>query len=331
MKGIFWKSVVLAAACGLSWPAGAQSSSTQTASYPSKPIRLINEFVAGSGGDALLRVVVSGMQPLLGQPVVIENRAGAGGLVAAEAVRNAAPDGYTLLGATPNVQVTRLFLARTQPFDAQKSFTPIVALSDPVFVLMAHPSVPANNLKELIELARREPGKLSYATSGVGSNSHLGGEQIKMLAGVDIVHVPYKALAESARDVVAGLIPLGFNLSAQAVPLVKSGKVKLLAVATSARLPLFPDVPTVNEALPAFEQPPGWTGLFGPAGLPPALASRIASDAVKAMSQPEIKSKINDVGFNIIGGTPEEFSALIRRQTQLVGRIVKAAGVQPVE
>jgi tripartite-type tricarboxylate transporter receptor subunit TctC len=276
-------------------------------------------------------VVVSGMQPLLGQPIVIENRAGGGGLVAAEAVRNAVPDGYTLLGATPNVQVTRLFLARTQPFDAQKAFTPIVALSDPVFVLMAHPSVPANNLKELIELSKREPGKLSYATSGVGSNSHLGGEQIKMLGGIDIVHVPYKALAESARDVVAGLIPLGFNLSAQAAPLVKSGKVKLLAVASPSRLPLFADVPTVQEVLPAFEQPPGWTGLFGPAGLPPAIASRIASDAVKAMAQPEIRGKITDVGFNVMGGTPEEFATRIRRQTELVGRIVKAAGIQPIE
>ena len=204
--------------------------------YPAKPIRLVNEFVPGSGGDALLRVVVNAMQPLLGQPLVIENRAGGGGVVAAEVVKNAAPDGYTLLGSTPNVHVTRLFLARTQPFDAQKSFTPIVALSDPVFVLMAHPSVPANNLRELIELAKKEPGKLSYATSGVGSNSNLDGEQIKQLAGVDIVHVPYKALADAARDVVGGLIPLGFNLSAQAAPLVKSGKVKLLGVASPTQI-----------------------------------------------------------------------------------------------
>src|SRR4051812_15739514 len=230
--------VAVLAACAIAPAAVAQS-------YPSKPIRLVNEFVAGSGGDALLRVVVSGMQPIMGQPIVVENRAGGGGVVAAEVVRNSAPDGYTLLGCTQNVHVSRRFLAKTQPFDPETSFTPIVPLSDPVFVLMANPAVPANNLRELLELAKREPGKLSYATSGVGSNSHLYGEQIKQLAGVDIVHVPYKALAEAVRDVTAGLIPLGFNLSAQASPLVKAGKVKLLAVVSRQRMAQWPEVPTV--------------------------------------------------------------------------------------
>jgi tripartite-type tricarboxylate transporter receptor subunit TctC len=311
--------------------ASAMPVAAQSQAYPAKPIRLVNEFVAGSGGDTLLRVVVAGMTPLLGQPIIVENRAGGGGIVAAEVVMNAVPDGYTILGATPAVHVTRLFLAKTQPFDAQKSFTPLVPLSDPVFVLMANPSVQANNLKELIDLAKREPGKLSYATAGVGSNSHLVGEQIKMLAGVDIVHVPYKALAESVRDVMAGQIPLGYNLSAQAVPLVKAGKVKLIAVASNTRLPQWPDLGTVREILPAFEKPPGWTGLFGPANLPPAIARRIAGDAVRAMNQPEIAAKINEVGFTVIGGTPEEFAALIRRQIDLVGRIVKAAGIQAIE
>ena len=302
---------------------------THAQTYPSKPIRLVNEFVGGSGGDALLRLVVTGMSPLLGQPIIVENRPGGGGIVAAEVVMNSAPDGYTILGATQAVHITRLFLAKTQPFDAQKAFAPLVPLSDPVFVLMAHPAVPANNFKELIDLAKREPGKLSYATAGVGSNSNLAGEQIKMLAGVNIVHVPYKALAEAVRDVMSGQIPLGFNLSAQAAPLAKSGKIKLLAVAHSARLPQWPDLGTVNEVLPAFEPPPGWTGLFGPAGLPPAIARRVAADAVRAMNQPDIKAKINDIGFGIIGGTPEEFAVMIRRQIDLVGRIVKAAGIQP--
>jgi len=300
-------------------------------SYPSKPIRLITEFLAGSGGDTLLRIFAGSLGQVMGQPVVIENRGGAGGLVAAEALFRSAPDGYTLGGLSPNTQVVRVHLAKSNPFDPQKDFTPIGIISDPTIVLIAHPSVPAKDLKELIEYAKLNPGKISYASSGIGSQHHLSGEQIKMLTGAQIVHVPYKGLFESLKDVVSGQIATGFNLSGPVAPLVKSGKVKVLAIINTSRSALWPEVPTASEVVPGFEPAPSWTGLFGPAGMPVALVRRINADAVKAANIPEVKAKINETGFNVINSTPEEFAARLKREIDLVGKIVKSAGIEPTE
>ncbi len=299
--------------------------------FPAKPVRMVTEFVAGSGGDALLRIVAAGMSTNLGQSVVIENRAGAGGVVAAEAVARSAPDGYTLFGATPNTQVIRVHLARSNPFDPVKDFTPITTLGEPTIVVVAHPAFAANNVKELVDLARRDPGKYSYATSGIGSTHHLSGEQLKMLTGINLVHVPYKALNDALRDVVSGTIPIAFNLSAPAAPMVKAGKLKVLAIVNPNRFASWPEVMTMGEQVPGFEQAPSWTGLLGPANLPAAVLRRIHDDTIKAMNDPEVKAKINAAGFNALGNTPEEFAALIKRQTDLVGRIVKSAGIQPTE
>lgn len=315
---------LLAMAVSLPTPAWSQA-------YPAKPVRLVTEFLAGSGGDTLLRIFAGGLSQALGQAVVIDNRGGAGGVVAAEAVLHAPPDGYTILGVSPNTQVIRVHLARSTPFNPQRDFTPIGAIADPTIIIIANPSVPASNLKELVEHAKRNPGRLSYATSGVGSAHHLSGEQIKMLTGADIVHVPYKGLAESLKDVVTGQIPFGFNLSGPSGPLIKAGKVKVLAVIHTSRSALWPDVPTATEAVPGFEPPPAWTGLFGPAGLPPAIVRRINADAMKAVNQPEVKAKISAAGFNVINSTPEEFAARIKREIDLVGKIVKAAGIQATE
>ena len=299
--------------------------------YPSKPVRLVTEFLAGSGGDTLLRVFASGLSQVIGQPVVIDNRGGAGGVVAAQAVLPAAPDGYTILGISPNTQVIRVHLAKSNPFDPQKDFTPIAAIADPTIVLIASPSLPANNLKELVEYAKAHPGKVGYATSGIGSAHHLSGEQIKMLTGAPIVHVPYKGLFDSVKDIMSGQVAVGFNLSGPSGPLLKSGKVKLLAVIGTSRWPAWPDVPTASEQVPGFEPPPAWTGLFGPAGMPAALVHRINADATRASYLPEVKQKINGAGFNVISSSPEEFAARIRREVDLVGRIVKGAGIEPTE
>lgn len=299
--------------------------------WPAKPVRLITEFVAGSGGDALLRVVAEGLGPMIGQPVVIENRAGAGGVLAAEAVARSAPDGYTLFGATPNTQTIRPHMAKVNTLDPAKDFTPLTSLAEPTIVIVANPSFPANNLRELLDYARANPGKLSYATSGIGTSHHLSGEQIQMLTGVKFTHVPYKALAESLRDVVSGQIPVCFNLNGPVAPLAKAGKVKLIAIVNDRRVPEWPDTGTVIEAVPGFEKPSSWTGLLGPGNMPPALARRIAADVVKAMNEPKTKARIDGVGFTVRGNTPEEFAAQIRRETELVGRIVKAAGIQPME
>jgi len=321
----------LAAAMAAALAASLAPQAVWAQGFPAKPVRMVTEFVAGSGGDALLRVLVAGMGTHLGQPVIIENRAGGGGMVAAEAVSRAAPDGYTLLGATPNVPVVRVHMAKNHTFNAFRDLTPITDLAEPAIVIIAHPSLPANNLKELIALAKREPGKLSYASSGIGSTHHLSGEQIKMLAGINIVHVPYKALADSIRDVVSGVIPLAFNLSGPASPMIKAGKVKLLAINNAKRLPAWPEVMTTVEQIPGYELPPSGTGLFGPGNLPAEILKRVHGDTIKALNDPEVKAKINAGGFDTLGSAPEEFTALLKRQTDLVGRIVKSAGIQPTE
>ena len=292
---------------------------------------MIGEFAAGSIGDVLLRIVSNGLGPVMGQPIVIDNRAGGGGVIAAEAVARSAPDGYTLLGATSNVFVVRVHLARSTPFDIVRDFTPITTMSEPTVFLVANPSFPANSLAELIAYAKKNPGKAFYASSGIGSTHHLSGEQIKMLAGIDIVHVPYKALAQAMSEVVAGRIPLAFNLSGPSAPLVKSGKIKVLAIVNAKRFAALPDVPTVAETLPAFEMAPTWTALFGPGGLPAPLAQRISNDAIKAMNQPETRAKMNEAGFGVLGCTPEELAAAIKRQSELVGRTVKEARIPQIE
>ncbi len=299
--------------------------------YPAKPVRLVTEFLAGSGGDTLLRIFAGGLSQVIGQPVVIDNRGGAGGVVAAQAVLTTAPDGYTLLGISPNTQVIRVHLAKSNPFDPQRDFTPIAAIADPTIVLIANPALPANNLRELVDYAKAHPGKVGYATSGIGSAHHLSGEQIKMLTGAPIVHVPYKGLFDSVKDLVSGQVAIGFNLSGPSAPLLKSGKVKLLAVIGTSRWAQFPDVPTATEQIAGFEPPPAWTGLFGPAGMPGALAHRINADATKASYLPDVKQKINEAGFNVISSSPEEFAVRIRREVDLVGRIVKVAGIEPTE
>jgi tripartite-type tricarboxylate transporter receptor subunit TctC len=314
------------AAVSLAWPAGAWSQA-----YPSKPVRMISQFAAGSGGDVLARIVSSATAEVMGQAVIMENQAGAGGALAAQNVARAAPDGYTLLVATPGTQVTRVFLVRNSAFDPVKDFTPITGVGETPTLIIAHPSVPANSFKELLDYAKGNPGRLSYGTSGIGSPHHLSAEQIKMLTGVEMAHVPYKAGAQAMLDVITGQIPLSYSIIAPAMPHIKAGKVKVLVTVSNKRAPWLPNIPTVGEVVPGFDAPASWTGLFGPANLPAPILRRINGDVVKAMNIPEVTKRINDAGFDVMGSSPEEFAALIKRQVELTGRIVKAAGIKPTD
>ncbi len=299
--------------------------------FPAKPIRMVTQFVAGSGGDVATRIVASAMSEVMGQPVVIENRAGAGGVLAAEFVARAAPDGYTILAATPGTQVMRIFLAKSTPFDPIRDFTPITAVGESLTLIVAHPAFAPNSFRELLDFAKRNPGKVAFGTSGIGSQHHLSAEQIRQLTGADMMHVPYKSGAQALQEVVSGQIPVSYSISGPALPQLAAGKIKVLAVVSDARYRRLPDVPTVNETVPDFVPPPGWTGLFAPAGLPQAILKRLNADIVKAITAPEIRAKLGDAGFEVIANTPEDFGALIRRQVELVGRIVKAAGIQPTD
>jgi tripartite-type tricarboxylate transporter receptor subunit TctC len=300
-------------------------------SFPAKPVRVVTEFVAGSAGDVLARIVVTSLTTIVGQPVILDYRPGAGGALAAELVARATPDGYTLLMVTSNPVVIRMYLAKSNPYDAVKDFTPITTLTEPTVVILAHPSTGIGNMRSLVEYAKKNPGKLSYGTSGIGSTHHLSGEQIRMLAGVDIVHVPYKSLTQALTAVTSGELPLALSLSGFGAALVKSGKLTAVAVVNDSRLPMWPDVAPVSESLPGFRPPPTWTALFGPAGLPLPILQKLHAETMKTLAQPEVRAKLVDVGYTVLGETPQELGVRLVRDRELVGRIVKAARIEPTE
>lgn len=333
MKKIPFLQAILAAlpGIGICELALAQPGAAPGPAYPVKPIRVIIQFASGSAGDVLTRILTSQIQESLGQALIVDNRPGAGGVVAAESVARAAPDGYTLLVAGPGTQVVRVYLVKKSSFDPVKDFTPITAMADSPVVILAHPSLPAANFKELIDYARANPGKISYGTSGVGSHHHLGGEQIDLLTGSRMVHVPYKAGAQALVDLVAGQLQTSYSVLGPALNMVKAGKVRAMVVMTDKRIAQLPDVPAITELIPGFSPLRSWVGLFGPANLPEPILRRVSSDAVKSINSVEGRAKIIAAGYLPIGGTPEEFTSLIAQDLIYVGRIVKAANIQPSE
>ena len=315
-------ALLLIAACS---PATAQS-------WPSKPLRLLTIFAAGSSGDLFVRVLAPGFAENLGQPVIIENVTGAGGVVAAERVARAAPDGYTLLASISGTHVQRLYLAKSSPFHPVNDFTPITTVVESVTYMIANSALPVNSLRELIEYAKANPGKISYGSSGVGSPTHMVGELINQNAGIDMLHVPYKAIAQAFQDAVGGQIPVSFAISNQVIAPWKAGKIRILAIANAQRYQQMPDIPTITEIVPGYEPVPSWTGTFAPTNLPPAILRRVHADMVKAINSPEAARKLTDAGAIVMtSGTPEEFASRIRREVESVGRVVKRAGIQAVD
>jgi len=299
-------------------------------SYPVKPIRVVVPFPGGpSGVDQGLRVAQQKVAEFLGQPLIIDNRSGANGMIGSENVARAAPDGYTLLFTTPSTHVTAIFITKNMPYDPVKDFTPISASLEPVTGLVASPSVPANNVRELVEFARRNPGKLSYASSGIGSVFHLTGEMFKQAAGIDILHVPYKGTQQALTDTMSGQNSLTLSAVSGVIPLAKSGKLKLLAVLEAKRFALLPDVPTVGETLPGFEKPASWFGFFGPAGLPQPIVFRVQADVVRGFNVPEVRNRLEEMGLVVIGSTPAEFAAILKKGYEIYGQAAKAAGIKP--
>ena len=323
-RSLRFAAVALAAAA-FSQAVGAQA-------FPTKPLRIVTAFTAGSTGDIIARVTASGMSPLLGQAVVVENRPGAGGLIAAELVARSAPDGHTLLVIQSGVQVMRPFTAQASSFDANKELTPITRIGESTTVFVAHPSVPVNSFRELLDYAKKYPGKIAYGTSGVGTQTHFAGEMVKLMTGADLNHVPYKAVATALQDVVSGQLPTSWAILGLVAPLYRSGKVKVLAVLRDERqVTLLPGVPTVSEVVPGFERPPTWTGLSVAAGTPEAIVRRLHAEAVKALNDPAAVSRLADgAALEVMTNkSPEEFVALIARQIEQVRRIVKQTGIQP--
>jgi len=300
--------------------AGAQS-------YPEKPIRMILAVPAGATPDVTARLVMPGLSQLLGQPLVADNRGGAGGLIGAELAAKAAPDGYTLFISSPGA-LTILPHLRKVPYNTLRDFTPVSLISVGPFVLITHASVPVKTIKELIALARAQPGKLNYASAGNGVANHLAMELFKQMAGVDIVHVPYKGAPQAVTDVLAGHMNMMFNSIAPIVAHIRAGRVQVLGISSSKRSSQLPDVPTISEAgVPGYEAE-NWFGLFAPARTPQRIVARLNEAVVKIVRSPEIQAQFTALGADAVGNSPEEFAAFVRRDMERYARVVRLSGAK---
>jgi len=297
-------------------------------SYPAKPIRIVVAFAPGGPSDFAARVISQRLPKLLGQQVVVDNRAGAGGLVGAEHVAKSQPDGYTLLIANVGMLSVARYLYSKLPYDPARDFAPITNLIGGPSWLIVHPSVPVHSAKELIALAKARPGQLTYGSAGVGQVSHLNGELFKIMAGVDIVHVPYKGTGQITPDLIGGQISMSFSTDIQNLLFAKAGKLRMLAVTSLKRSPAAPEVPTVDESgLKGFEVL-NWNGIVAPAGTPREIIALLNRDFVKVIQLPEVKQLVGAQGNIVIGDTSEEFGAYIRAESDKWSKVIKQLGIK---
>lgn len=299
------------------------------ADYPARTIRLIVPFAAGGSTDLVARLLADKMAPLLGQPVVVENRGGAGGSVGADAVAHAAPDGYTLGMATVSTHGANPAIHERLPYDPIRDFTPITNIVSVPSVFVVHPSVPAQTMTEFIALVRARPGKYTFASPGVGSLGHVNIELFMELAGIEMLHVPYKGAAQAANDAVAGIVDAMTDNLPSSLPHVQAGRLRPLAVLAPRRSPLLPDVPTYRELGFAEMSEGGWFGLVAPAGLPPALQKRLHRAAHQAMQTREFKARVASLSGTVMANEPEQFAAEIRAALEKYRRIAAKAGLRP--
>jgi tripartite-type tricarboxylate transporter receptor subunit TctC len=296
------------------------------ADYPSRPVTLVVAFTPGGPSDVLARIVGKKMEQLLGQPFVIENRPGAGGNIAAEGVAHAAPDGYTLLMGNNSILATNEALYKHINYSPGKDFVPITLIGTQANILVVNPDVPAHSLKELIALAKAQPGKINFASSGYGAAAHLAGELFKSEAKIDIVHVPYKGAAPALQDVIGGHDQMMFATAASVIGHIEGGRVRALAVTTLKRTKVLPDLPTMDEAgLKGFDAST-WHGLVAPAGTPPQVIAALHDAAVKALHDPGVEASLGKLGVDIVADTPQEFQAYIDSEIPKWTAIVKASG-----
>ncbi len=286
--------------------------------YPSKPIRIVVPFPPG-GVDVTLRQIQNVMTSELGQPLVIENRAGANGYIGTENVARSAPDGYSLLATS--VAVVAGPPVMKAPYDPIKDLTAITQMISTVAIVVVRPTLPVGSIKELIDYAKKNPGKLSYGTSGIGSAQHIDGELFKLLTGTDIVHVPYKGGGPQMQGIIAQEVDLSYFPLQQIKPHIDSGKVRMIAVYDQQRYPGMPNVPSINETAPQFRRTPGWVGLFGPAALPQPILARLNAAAVKALRTPDVKAKIEESAI-VSASSAEEFARTVREDYERIGKIV---------
>ena len=297
--------------------------------FPSKPVRVVVPYPAGGVADLLPRVVGEKVSQKWGQPVIVENKAGASGNIGMAEGARAAPDGYTLVLAPTGNLTVNPSLFPNLPFDVHRDLAPVTLLAQSPNVLVVHPSVPAKSFRELIAYAKANPDKLNFASPGEGSGAHLAGELLKLDAGIKATHVPYKGMAPAVNDLLGGNVQMMFAGVSSALQHIKSGKLVALAVASPRRNPQLPDVPTVVESgLPGFDVT-SWYGVVVRAGTPPAVIQKIQRDMAEALQAEDVKAKLAGLGLEPVGNTPDEFAALIKAETQKWGDIVRKAGIKP--
>ena len=296
------------------------------ADYPERPVTIVVGFPPGGPSDVLARVIAHKLGELLGRPFVVDNRPGAGGNVAGEVVAHAEPDGYTLLMGNNSILATNASLYTKIDFDPIKDFSPISLIGSQANILVVNPNVPAHTMGELIALAKANPGKLNFASSGFGAAAHLAGELFKTMAQIDIVHVPYKGAGPALEDVISGQDQMMFATAASVVGMIKSGQVRALAVTTLKRTAILPDIPTVDElGLKGFEATT-WHGLVAPDGTPKDIVATLHRAVVAALNDAEVQHSLTELGVDIVGDSPEEFSAYIQAEIPKWAAVIKASG-----
>ena len=301
------------------------SSGAMAQTYPNKPIRLVLPFGVGGLVDVPGRIISAKLGDAMGQPIIVENRAGAGGTIGSEMVAKSKPDGYTLMITSPT-HVISANLYKGLSYDALKDFTSIAKVADGPYVLVVNPGLPAKTVRELVEMAKAKPGTIDFASSGNGSTQHLVGALFVSMAGAALNHVPYKDSSRATQDVVGGQVKVGFVGTPIAIPQVKNGRLRALAVTTPARSSQMPDVPTLQEAGVAGYEATIWVALLGPAGMPRDMVMRLNGDIDRLLKAPDVRPAIIATGLEVSTGTPEELTALIRAEYDKWGRVIRETG-----
>jgi tripartite-type tricarboxylate transporter receptor subunit TctC len=299
--------------------------------YPVKPLQIVSESIVGSVGDTAIRLVARKMSDNLGQQVVVENRPGAQGAIAAGAVKKAAPDGYTAFYGSTTGLVNARFLVKNRPYDSLKDFAPVSAVIGTASFLVVNAEVPANSVRELVELARRNPGKLAFGSTGMGSLFHLYGESINFATGVDMTHVPYNAgnVGAAVNDILSGRIQVYFMSYSVLRTQLKTGKLRVLATMGASRYKRQPEAPSITEALPNYQVPPSLYALLAPLGAPKPVLERLSSEVRKGLMDADVSTKLDELGIIPVGSTPDELTAILTDAIDVVGRITAAIGLKP--
>ena len=322
------RRALLAATAGATLTAAMPNGARAQATYPNRPVRVIVPFAPGGATDILGRLIAGHLQEALGQPFVVENRSGGGGNIGSDLVAKAAPDGYTLLiGAAGNIGINP-GLFPNMPYDPVRDLAPISLMASTPNILVVHPSVPANNVAELIALARSRPNQLNFASSGNGSTIHLSAELFKALAQVQMTHVPYRGSAPAVADLLAGTVQLMFDNLPSAIPHVQAGRLRALGVTSAKRAPALPNVPTIAEAGVAGYEATSWFGLFAPAGTPRPVIERLMQEVHAGVAKPTLAERIRSLGAEVVTNTPDQLAAMVRTEIAKWREVIRVSGAK---